>query len=197
MDKSVHTILDRITLYTSGVSLLVLRGRGNTALCLLIFTSHSHIQGDRAVVAPQSCRANFTITQALQKPLGYQKVVEPPAHVFGPGVHHVCPEGIGVGHVGVKVTEGVDKASLQQLPEARTFLWGKACILLIALGVLEVNLLVRYVEVPTQDEGLAGSQAFEVRTEGHIPALAVFQTHQPPSGIGDIGCDQEIGGELG
>lgn len=108
------------------------------------------MQSNGAVVAPHRLITDLTVTQAWQEGGGQQEIIQPPAHVLGAGVHHVGPERVGVGLLRVELAEAVSKTSSQQLAEAFPLLWGEACVLLVALGVLQVNLLVGYVEVTAQ-----------------------------------------------
>ena len=64
--------------------------------------------------------------------------------------------------VGVKVAEGVDEACIQKLLQLAALFVSEACIAAVGLRVLQVDLLVRYIEVATDDDGLLRIQPLEV-----------------------------------
>ena len=154
------------------------------------------MQSDGAVVASHSLVADFTVAQARQQSGGQHKVIKPPAHILGAGVHHVGPEAVCVSLLWVQLAEAVDEAVTQQLTEALALLRGEASVLFVAFGVLQVDLLVGHVEVTAQHQGLALVQVTEVGPEVHVPGLAVVQPHQAATGVGHVSCDQEEGREL-
>lgn len=120
------------------------------------------MQSDGAVVASHHLVANLAVTQARQQTTREQKVIEPPAYVLLAGVHHVGPEGVGVGLLGVELAEAVGEAGFQQLAEALALFRGEACVLLVPLGVLQVDLLVGHVEVTAQHHGFLNVQLTQV-----------------------------------
>ncbi len=132
------------------------------------------MQSDGAVVASHRFVANLAVAQARHQTGRQHKVIEPPAHVLFAAVHHVGPEGVSVGLLGVKLAEAVDEASLQQLAEALSLLRGEACVFLVSLWVFQVDLLVCDVEVTTQHQGLLYVQLAQVRPEVHVPRFAVI-----------------------
>ena len=48
----------------------------------------------------------------VHESLGDDKVIQSPAHVLSPAVHHVRPEGVGLLFVGVEMAERVDQVIL-------------------------------------------------------------------------------------
>lgn len=149
------------------------------------------------MVAPLHLVTDLAVAEARQQTAGQHKVVEPPAHVFVAGVHHVGPEGVGVGLLGVQLTEAVHEAGLQQLAEALALLGGEAGVLLVSFGVLQIDLLVGDVQVSAQHHRLLDVQLAEVRSEVGVPRFAVIQTHEAPARIRHVGSHQEEGGKLG
>ena len=72
-------------------------------------------QGQRAVVGTEDLVANDVVADVgVDEPLRGHEVVEPPADVLGPTVHHVRPEGVGLLLVGVEVPERVHEVVLLQ-----------------------------------------------------------------------------------
>lgn len=154
------------------------------------------MQSDGAVIASLHLVANLAVTQAWQQTVRQHKVIEPPAHVLIAGVHHVGPEGVGVGLLGVELAEAVDETGFQQLAETLALFSGEACVLLVPLGVLQVDLLVCDVKVATQHHGLLYVQLAQVHPEVHVPGFAVIQAHKASARVWHIGSDQEEAGEL-
>src|SRR5690606_2798320 len=81
-------------------------------------------------------------------------VVEPPAHVLGPGLAAVAPPGVAlVGGLGMQPAIHVDPAALvEHAGEPGTLLGQEARVLLVAAPVLQVRLRVRDVPVAAQDD---------------------------------------------
>lgn len=126
------------------------------------------------MVASHRLVTDLAVAQARQQGGRQQEVIEPPAHVLAAGVHHVGPEGVGVGLLGVELSEAVAEAGFQQLAEALALLRGEAGVLLVALGVLQVDLLVSHVEVAAQHQGFLHVQLTQIGPEVHIPGFAVI-----------------------
>lgn len=123
---------------------------------------HGYVQSYGAVVASHHLVADLAVAQARQQTGRQQKVIEPPAHVLFAAVHHVGPEGVGVGLLGVELAEAVDEAGLQHLAETLALLGGEARAFLVPLGVLQVDLLMRHVQVAAQHQGLLHVQLAQV-----------------------------------
>lgn len=152
---------------------------------------HSQIQGNRTVVTSHGRVTDLAVTQTREQCGRQHKVVQTPADVFGSTVHHVGPEGVGIGLLRIQFPETVGETGLKKLREALTLLWGEACVLAVTLGVFKIDLLMGHIQIATQHQGLALVQAAQVGPEIHVPGLAVVQTHQTTAGIGHIRRDQE------
>lgn len=155
------------------------------------------MQSDGAVVASPHLVPDLTVAQGGQQTAGQHKVVEPPAHVFVTSVHHIGPEGVGVGLLRVQLTEAVHEPGFQQLAETLALFGGEACALLVAFGILQVDLLVGDVEVATQHHWLLYVQLAEVRPKVNVPCFAVIQAHKASAGIRHVDGHQEEAGKLG
>lgn len=70
------------------------------------------------MVATHDLLLDNAVTQVLLESLGDHEVIQPPADIFGTGVHHVGPEGPAVAGVGVEDAERVQEALLKQFTEA-------------------------------------------------------------------------------
>jgi len=63
--------------------------------------------------------SDLHVTHVLvHQSFGGDEVVQPPAHVLGPGVHHVRPEGVALFFVRIKVSKSVDKSFIQEVAKA-------------------------------------------------------------------------------
>lgn len=154
------------------------------------------MKGNGAVVTPHGCVTNFAVTQAWEQSSREHEVVQAPAHILGPCIHHVRPEGVGVGLLRIYLTEAIDKASSQELAETLPLFGSKACILTVAFGVFQVNLLVGHIKVTTQHQGLTSVQVAQVFTEVYIPRFAIVEANQATASIGHVCSNQEVGREL-
>lgn len=130
------------------------------------------------MVATHRLVADLAVAQAWHQTRGQNEVIEPPADVLLARVHHVGPKGVGVLLLGVELAEAVGEARLEQLAEALPFLGCEAGVLLVALWVLQVDFLVRYVEVAAQHHRLLDVKLAQVRAEVLIPGLAIVQSHE-------------------
>lgn len=149
------------------------------------------------MIAPHHPVPDLTIAQTPHQPLGHHGVIQPPPHVPGPGPSQVSPESKSPTSFGVKMPKSVDKPRIQQTGKTFSFLRGKTGIGFVGLGVAQVDLGVGHVEVPAEQDGFLGVQAFEEGQEGGVEAEARLEPGQAAPGVGDVGRDHEEGGELG
>ena len=73
------------------------------------------------------------------------------------------------------MAESVDEACIQKLLQLAALFVSEARIAAVGLGVLQVDLLVRYIEVAADDDRLLRIQPLEVRAEGILPRHAVVE----------------------
>lgn len=163
----------------------------------VVICLYSQMEGDGAVVTPHGRVTNLAVAQAWEQSSREQEVVQAPAHVLAPCVHHVRPEGVGVGLLRIQLTEAIGKASGQELAETFALFRSEARILTVAFGVLQVNLLVGHVEVTTQHQGLATVQVAQVFAEIYIPRFTVVEANQTAPSVGHVCGNQKEGRELG
>lgn len=152
---------------------------------------YSQMEGDGTVVTPHGCVTNLAVTQAWEQSSRENKVVQTPAHVLATCVHHVRPEGVGIGLLWIQLTEAIGEASSQELTETLALFRSEACVLTVAFGVFQVDLLVGYVEVTAQNQGLMTVQIGQVCPEVYIPCFAVVEANQATPSIGHICGNQE------
>ncbi len=104
-------------------------------------------------------------------------VVQPPTHVLGVGLTPVAPPGVGLlGGGGLQLPVHVHQAGLvQQLRHPGPFLGQEAGVFTVAFPILQVNFLVRYVDVATQDELTLGLEADQMRVKlGQKPEFGLL-----------------------
>lgn len=155
------------------------------------------MQSNGTVVTSHGFSPDLAVTEPRQQSGRQHEIIQPPSYVLPPGVHHVGPESVGVLLLRVQLAETVDETGLQQLSEALPLFWCEAGVLLVPFGVLEVDLLVSDVEVAAENQTFLFVEVAQVRSEVLVPGFAVVETHQAFAGVGDVGRDQEVTGELG
>lgn len=166
-------------------------------LAVVVVCLYSQVEGDGAVVTPHGCVTNLAVTQAREQSSREHKVVQTPTHVLGARIHHVRPEGVGIGLLGIQLTEAISKTCSQELAETLSLFWSEACVLAVAFGVLQVNLLMGHIEVTTEHQSLTTFQIAKVCAEVYVPRFAVVKANQATPCIGNVCSDQEEGRELG
>ena len=119
----------------------------------LIF-SDTYFNRYRAVVATEDVRVYLGGNQLGLETVGTEPVVYAPTHILFPGMEAVGPPGINIGLQGMEVAEGVGKAGCQEFCELLAFLIGKARIVVVGLGILDVYFLMGHVHVATNKNGL-------------------------------------------
>ena len=80
-----------------------------------------------------------------------QKIVDTPAGVLLACLETIAPPAVGIGLVGMEMAEGVYKTALEQEGHLLALLIREAGIATVGLGVLEVDFLVRHIEVATDN----------------------------------------------
>ena len=114
---------------------------------------------------------------ALAQAFGRDEVVDAPTRVLFARLEAVRPPRVGR-VVGVQRAESVDEAFAEESGHLRTLLVGEARILAVRLRVLQVNLLVRHVQVATYYHRLLCVQTLDVLQEVVLPLHAVVETAQ-------------------
>ena len=98
-------------------------------------------------------------------------VVQSPSNVINVGLPSVAPPGVGgAGGVGVQVAVDIDQATaffrgVQQLGHPGALFGGEATVFLVAAPVLQIDLLVRDIEVAAQNEFALAFCTHQVRME--------------------------------
>ena len=96
----------------------------------------------------------------------------------------------------MQVAEGVHEARFQQARHLLPLLVGEAGVLPVRLRVLQVDLLMRHVQVPAEHHGLLRVQFRQPAAEVVLPPHPVVQPFQAVLGVGHVGVDEEEVPEL-
>ena len=91
----------------------------------------------------------------------------------------------------MKKAEGVSKTTLQQERHLLALLVGKAWVHPVGLGVLQVYLLMRHIQVATIDDGLLLVQSREIAAQVVFPLHAIVQALEPILRVGRVAAHQE------
>ncbi|MPM91281.1 hypothetical protein SDC9_138409 [bioreactor metagenome] len=104
------------------------------------------------MVAAEHVRKNLAVLHAVNQPARRQEIIDTPASVARARTADVAPPAIGLRLVRIEVAKGVDKSVLQQACHTGALLIRKPGVHAVGLGVLKVDLLMRYVEVAADDD---------------------------------------------
>ena len=130
------------------------------------------------------------IDQAFAQTIGNDEIVDAPAGILLAGLKTIRPPGI-LHLVGIFKAEGVGEAIGQQLAELGALLVGKARIMAVGLGILDIDLLVGHVQVAAEDDGLLGIEALEIGLEIILPRHAVVEALETVLRVGRVAAHQE------
>src|SRR5437867_562063 len=171
------------------------RGGGSIYFGVLLLAS-DEFNTDRAMIGTVHVGADERALDARAQGCADEEVIDAPADVPGADVGHRAPPGI-MPAAFFKLAERVEETSLHERAEAGAFLWRKTMVLHIGLGMGEVDLGVRHVEVPAKDHRFALFELFEVTEEVAVPLLAVSKTGELALRVGHIDVHEEEVGKLG
>ena len=133
---------------------------------------------------------DLRIHHALLQAIAHHEIVDAPPCVLLARLETVAPPRIR--HLlRILPSERIRKATGQQVAELLALLVGKAGIHAVALGVLQVDLLVGHVQVATEDHGFLGVEALQVTAEGILPRHAILQALQSVLRVRRITADKE------
>ena len=143
-------------------------------------------QTDRAVVAAGDVGVYGGFFQPVVEVLRSQEVVDAPSGIVLTGFETVAPPRIDARHIGVEVAPRIGEARRQEVCHLLPFFVGEAGVLMVRLGVLEVDFFMGHVEVAADDDRLVPVQFQQVLAEVVFPFHAVRQAGQFALGIGCI-----------
>ena len=131
-------------------------------------------------------RMDFGIDQFIVQRSRCNEVVDTPASILFPRLETIRPPGIDFFLVGVEITECIRKARREQMSELGTLLIGEARIAAIGLWILQVDFLMRHIQVATEDNRLLRLQLLDVSQESILPRHAIIQSLQSILRVGYI-----------
>ena len=115
-----------------------------------------------------ACRYQFVI-----EPLRGDKVVDAPSCVFLTCFETIAPPRITICEFGVEETIGVCEACLQKLGKLIALFVGETRVFTIGLGIFQVNLLVRYIEVAANHHWFMLIKLLNIGAESIVPRHAI------------------------
>ncbi len=110
---------------------------------------------DRAVIASEHVGVNSRVDHPVFEVGRDDEVVDAPTHVAFADPGTVAPPGVGADGLGVSLAEDVDIAVVEQAGDPLPFLGEEPGVLLVGLGICEIDLLVGGVDVAADDDALA------------------------------------------
>lgn len=99
------------------------------------------------MVGAKNIGINGRFPNLVPKPVGNQKVIDPPSGVFLPGMEPVAPPAVCAGLFRVKEAEGVRKAAVYQSLEAAPLLIGKTGAAPVGARILQIDFTVRDISI--------------------------------------------------
>ena len=115
------------------------------------------------------------ILDLIDDTVGYDEVVDAPSGVVLAGVEAVAPPRIHALGVGVEAAPCVGEARFQNSSHLAAFFIGESGVLAVGLGIFEVDLLMRDVQIAAVDDRLLLVKSLDVGEEVVLPAHAVVE----------------------
>ena len=112
------------------------------------------------MVAVHHVRANEGAFEARAQRFGDEKIINAPADVPRARAGHRTPPGV-MSPARLEFAEGVHESRVHERAEAVALLDGETVVADVGLGVRQVNLGVRHIEVAAKDDGLFLLQFFQ------------------------------------
>ena len=118
------------------------------------------------------------------------EVVDAPSGVVLAGFEAVAPPRIDTRYIGIKVAPRVGKAGSQQIGHLLPFLVGEAGVVVVGLGIFQVDFFVGNVQVTAEDDWLFLIESGQVGPEIVFPLHAVIEAGQFALAVGGIAGDE-------
>ena len=129
------------------------------------------------MVGAEDVGMDLRIVKTLAQTVGDDEVIDAPAGILLTGLEAVRPPGI-LHFIRIFLAEGVGKAVGQQMTELGALLVGKARIMTVGLGILDIDLLMGHIQVTTETDGFPDIQSLEVGQKSILPRHAIIETFQ-------------------
>ena len=128
--------------------------------------------------------------------IAHKEVVDAPTHVSLAGAHAVAPPAVGIRSIGIELTEAVREAGVQKAREALALLVRKTGVLVVGVGVSEVYLLVRDIEVPAAHDRLLFGESGQEATVALVPQHALVEASQTVLRVRRVDIHEPVACEL-
>ena len=140
-------------------------------------------QLNRAMVRAKNITVDGCILNLRRQPVRDQPIVDAPSRVIFPGIKAVAPPAVCPQRVRMAKAKGIRKATIQKRRKLLPFLIGKACISPIWPGILQIDLLMGDIEIPTDHHRFLCIQGHQMVSEGIFPLHPVINAFQSLLGI--------------
>ncbi len=94
------------------------------------------------------------------------------------------------------MSERIDKTGIQQGSHFFSFLQGKAGVAAVGFCIFQIDLLMRDIQIPANNNRFYGVQLLKIASEPILPFQSVRQSRQIALGIGRIDIHQIKGVKL-
>jgi hypothetical protein len=118
-----------------------------------------------------------------------KKVVDAPADIPGADASHRAPPSV-MSAAFLEFAESIDESGFHERVEASAFFGCEAVIAHVRLGIGEVELGVRHIEITAEDDRLLAIELLEATQEIAVPLLAVSKPGELAFRVRDINIDE-------
>lgn len=150
------------------------------------------------MITAGNVRKNASALETRAKRSRDQKVIQPPTDIPRARRAHRTPPRVMAAAL-FKFPERIHKTRVHESVKTGAFFGSEAMVLHIGLGIREINLRMRHVQVTAPHDRLFSLQHLEKFQEIPIPLLPILEPRQLPLGIGGVNIDEEeiliLGGE--
>ena len=140
-------------------------------------------QNNWTMIAAYNLWSDHVVDQVWKERFGKHKVVESPADVFLAWVAHIAPVSVLIDERRIEVSKRVNISIGEQSSEAVALLLREASTLAIRLGILQIDLVVRHVQVAAPDYRLLLVQFVQVVAKRFLPFHSVAEADQSTATI--------------
>ena len=130
-------------------------------------------KADGAVVGALDVGVDEGVGEMGTETIGDDEIIDTPTGVLLTRLKTVRPPGI-FDLLRIEVAESIRKTCIQQVRELRPLLISETRIMTIRLGILDVNLLMRHIQVTTKDHRFLGIQTLQISPEVILPRHTII-----------------------
>mgnify|MGYP003289783290 CR=1 FL=1 len=103
------------------------------------------------MVGTKHISMNLGINQFIVQRFRSYEIVNTPPRILLSSLEAIRPPRVDILLIRIEIAESIRKAGFEKFGHLCAFFIGEACVLTISLGVLQVNLFCRYIQVTTHD----------------------------------------------